>query len=46
MSYYPEPDSQSRNKSKVELDFPNYATKSDEKGVIVFNISDFAKRFV
>ena len=46
MSYYPEPDSQGRNKSKVELDFPNYATKSDEKGVIVVNISDFAKRFV
>ena len=31
MSYYPKPDSHGRNKIKVELDFPNYATKSDVK---------------
>ena len=29
MSYYPEPDSDSRNKIKVEWDLLNYATKSE-----------------
>ena len=31
MSYYPEPNYHSRNKIKVELDFGNYAAKSDGK---------------
>ena len=31
MNYYPKQDSHGRNKIKVELDFFNYATKSDEK---------------
>ena len=29
MSYYPEPDSHTRNKIKVELKFSNYAIKAD-----------------
>ena len=33
MIYYPEADSHSRNKIKVEIDLSNYATKSDLKKV-------------
>ena len=29
MSYYPEPDSHTRNKVKVVLDLSNYATKKN-----------------
>ena len=29
MSYYPEPDSHSKSKIQVELDFPNYAKEID-----------------
>ena len=45
MSYYPKPDSDGRNKIKVKVDFLNYVTKSDVKGVISADISDFAKKF-
>lgn len=31
MRFYLEPDSHGRSKIKFELDFPNYATKSDAK---------------
>ena len=31
MSYFPDPHTHSQNKKEVELDLPNYATKSDLK---------------
>ena len=40
MSYHPEPDSQRRNKIKVELDFYNYATKSEVKKAIAVDKLD------
>ena len=43
MSYFPEPYTHSRNKRKVELNLPNYATKSDLKGITGINTSKFAK---
>ena len=39
MSYFPEPCILSRSKLKVELDFANYATKSELKNAADFNIS-------
>ena len=39
----PEPDSHSRNKRKIELDFSNYATKSDLKGATGIDTPEFAK---
>ena len=44
MSYFPEPFSRNKNKIKVELDFSNYATKSDLKGATDINTSKFAKK--
>ena len=31
MSYFPEPNTHSKNKIEVKLDLENYATKSDSK---------------
>ena len=44
MSYYPEPDSYSRNQIKVELDLSNYATKSDLKETTGVDIAKFAEK--
>ena len=44
MIYYPEADSHSRNKIKVEIDLSNYATKSDLKKVAGVDTSDFANK--
>ena len=43
MSYLPNY-SHSKNKIEVELDWPNYLTKSDLKNVAVVDISQFAKK--
>ena len=43
MSYIP-PYGHSKNKAKVDLDFPNYATKSDLKNTTVVDISQLAKK--
>ena len=42
MSYFP-PYSHSKNKTKLELDFPNYATKSDLKNATGVTTLQFAK---
>ena len=34
MSFFPEPYTRSKNKIKIELDFSDYATKSDLKNAI------------
>ena len=39
MSYFPEPNNHDKSKTKVELDLPNYAAKSDLKGATIINIS-------
>ena len=44
LSYYTEPDSHDRNKVKVELDLPNYATTSDIEIVRCVDASKFAKK--
>ena len=43
MSYFP-PYSHSKNKTKLELDFPNYATKSDLKNATGVTTLQFAKK--
>ena len=43
MSYFPEPYTRSKNKTKAELDFSNYATKSDLKSAIGADLSESAK---
>ena len=42
MSYYPESDSHNRSKIKVELDFSNFATKSEVKKATGVLASKFA----
>ena len=44
ISYYPEPNSWSRKKLKVELNLSNYATKSDAKIVACVDTSKFANK--
>ena len=39
MSYFPESNNHDKSKTKVELDLPNYAAKSDLKGATIINIS-------
>ena len=43
MVFYPEPDSYSRSKIKVELDLFNYTAKSDLKSTAGSDASEFAK---
>ena len=43
ISYFPEP-AYSKNEIKVELDLPNYATKTDLKNAMGVDKSDFAKK--
>ena len=43
MSYFP-PYSHSKNKTKLELDIPNYATKSDLKNATGVTTLQFAKK--
>ena len=43
MSYFP-PYSHSKNKTKLELDFTNYATKSDLKNATGVTTLQFAKK--
>ena len=42
VSYHPEPDSHGRSKIKVELDWPNYATKSEIRKAAGVNTLQFA----
>ena len=44
MSYFPEPYTYNKNKIVVELDLPNYATKSDWKNKTGVDTSDFPKK--
>ena len=44
MSYFPEPYTRGKNKIKVELDFSNYARKSDLKNVAGADTSKFVKK--
>ena len=44
MIYFSEPHTHSKNKIKVELYFPNYATKSDLKNAAVVDTSDFSEK--
>ena len=44
MSYYPEPGSHIRDKVKVELDLPNYATKKELEHATGIDTSDFAAK--
>ena len=44
MSYYPEPDSHSREQGNFEEDLCNYATKSGAKQVKGIDTPDFAKK--
>ena len=44
MNYFPELYTCSKTKIKVELDFSNYATKSDSKDGKDVNTSGFAKK--
>ena len=46
MSFYPEPDSHSRNKIKFELDLSGYSTNCDIGQASGFDISEFAKKVV
>ena len=43
ISYFPKLHPDSRTKIKVELDFSNYATKSNLKGAAGIDTSKFAK---
>ena len=44
MSYYPEPDSHIRDKVKVVLDLPNYATKKELDHATGVDRSDLAAK--
>ena len=44
MSYYPEPDSNIRDKMKVVLDFSNYATKKELEHATSIETSDLAAK--
>ena len=44
MSYFPEPYTRSKNKIKTELDFSDYAAKSDLKNAIGVDTQKFAKK--
>ena len=44
MSYFPEPYCHSKDKIKVELDFSNYATKSDLKSATGIDLLKFSKK--
>ena len=44
MSYFPEPYTRRKNKTKVELDLSNYTTKYDFKSATGVDVSDFAKK--
>lgn len=44
MSYIPEPYISSKNKIKIELDLPNFETKSDLKGVTGIDTLKFSKK--
>ena len=44
MSYYPEPDSHTRNKVKVVLDLWDYATKKNLEHAVDVNTSDLAAK--
>ena len=46
MSYFAEPYTHSRNKIKVELNFSNYAIKSDLKLVTGIDTPNLLKRFI
>ena len=43
--YFPKPKSLGAN-VKVELNFPNYATKADLKNETGFDTSDFTKKLI
>ena len=43
LSYFPDPYTHSKNEIKVEVDFSNFATKSDVKNATGFDTSLFAK---
>ena len=43
MNYFSEPYTHNKNKVKDELDFFNYATKSDLQNAIVVDLSKFVK---
>ena len=44
ISYYPEPDSHSRNNIKFEIDLSNYATNSEVLKAAGVDTPDFAKK--
>ena len=44
MSHFPESYNRNRNKTHVELDLSNYATKSDLKNATSVDTSYFAKK--
>ena len=44
MSYFPEPHIHRKKKTAVELNFSDYATKSELKNAEVVDTSDFAKK--
>ena len=44
MSYYPEPESHTRDKVKVLLDLTNYATKTELEHATAVDISDLAAK--
>ena len=44
MSYYPEPDNNSRNKMKVQLDLFTYARNSEVKKATGVDTLSFAKK--
>ena len=46
MSYYPETDSHIRDKVKVVVDLPNYATKKELEHATGLDTSDLAARKV
>ena len=43
MTYFPEPYTHSKHKIEVQLDLPNYVTKSDLKNATGVDTSNFAK---
>ena len=46
MSYFTEPYTHIKNKTKVELDLSNYATKSDLKNTAGIDTSIVAKKLI
>ena len=46
MSYFTEPYTRIKNKTKVELDLSNYATKSDLKNTAGIDTSIVAKKLI